>query len=211
LQVFTLRGDENDARALAVALDALGRGELLIYPTDTLYALGGRARDSGAVARVRAVKGREAGKPLPVIAADIAQARALSQDWTAAAERLAQAFWPGPLTLVVRSADDLPHALTAGVGSVAVRVPALPLARTLCADGALVSTSANLAGGAPPVTCDEAVAVVGEGAALALDAGPGSPRPSTIVDLTSSVPRLLRDGAVPWPAVEAILLSAAPC
>jgi L-threonylcarbamoyladenylate synthase len=92
------------------------------------------------------------------------------------------------------------------VGTVAVRVPALELTRALCRGaGPLVSTSANLAGAPPPVTCDEALAAVGEAAALALDAGPGLAVASTIVDLASGAPRLLRAGAVPWAAIEGVL------
>jgi tRNA threonylcarbamoyl adenosine modification protein (Sua5/YciO/YrdC/YwlC family) len=129
----------------------------------------------------------------------LAQARALAGEWPEAAQRLAAAFWPGPLTLVVPAAARVPVEVTSGSGTVAVRVPALELARRLAAGaGALVSTSANRSGQAPPRTCPEAVAQVGEAAALALDGGPGHPLPSTIVDVTGGEPRLLRAGAVDW-------------
>jgi L-threonylcarbamoyladenylate synthase len=197
--VIAVDGKDAPAPLLAQAKALVARDELLIYPTDTLYALGGSARSAEAARRVRQAKGRDDGKPLPVIAADLASARVLARAWTPAMQRLADAFWPGPLTLVVSAADSLPEALTAGTGTVAVRVPNLPLTRALCAAaGPLISTSANRQGRAAPVTCAEAVAEVGAAAVLAIDAGPGSSRPSTMVELTGPAPRLIRPGAVPW-------------
>lgn len=195
-----------DAAVVERAGRLLRSGDLVIFPTDTLYALGARAADPRAAGRVREAKVRDDRKPLPLIAADVVQARALCSDWTAAAQRLAGAFWPGPLTLVLPGRSDLPVEVTAGGGTVAVRVPGTALPRALCAAaGALVSTSANVSGAPPPGTCADAVAGVGASAALALDGGPGRPVPSTIVDLTADPPRLLRAGAVPWDEVLALL------
>jgi L-threonylcarbamoyladenylate synthase len=187
------------------ALEVLAGDGLLVYPTDTLYAVGGRALSARAVDRVRQAKGRAETKPLPLIAADLEQARALSGAWPEDASRLAGRFWPGPVTLVVPAARVIPDAVTAGSGTVAVRVPALTLTRALCAEGPLVSTSANLAGKLPGRTCREAVAAVGSAVSLALDAGSGRPLASTIVDLSGPVPRLVRDGAVPWDDVLGVL------
>lgn len=190
---------------LAAAKSVLERDGLLIYPTDTLYALGGRALSARACQRVRAAKRREEGKPLPVIASDGEQARGLGATWPVHAERLAAAFWPGPLTLVIAATPSLPDALHAGTGTVAVRVPALALARALCASaGPLVATSANLSGEPAPLTCADAVRAVGRSAAIALDGGPGQPLPSTIVDLTGPEPRLLRAGPVSWDDVRRV-------
>lgn len=186
-------------------MQVLQGGGLLIYPTDTLYALGGRAFDSRSAVRVRTAKGRQVGKPLPLIAADAQQAASLAAAWSDVAARLAERFWPGPLTLVLPAAQGLPEALTQGVRTIAVRVPALRLARVLCARaGPLISTSANRSGGPSPVTCAEAIVQVGPAAALALDAGPGRSEPSTLVDLAGGAPRLLRAGALPWPAIRAV-------
>jgi L-threonylcarbamoyladenylate synthase len=179
---------------------------LVIFPTDTLYALGARAADGGQVRRVREAKGRPDDKPLPLVAASVDQARSLCADWPAAADRLAGRFWPGPLTLILAAAATVPEEVTSGSGTVAVRVPALALARVLCAGaGALVSTSANRAGEPAPQTCAEACAGVGGFAALALDGGPGTPLASTIVDLTSGHPALVREGPVSWSEVLAVL------
>jgi L-threonylcarbamoyladenylate synthase len=207
VEVLEVRGDFPEAEAAAVgrAVAALDAGGLLIYPTDTLYAIGGRALDAAAAGKVRAAKGRDV-KPLPVVAADLDQVTTLVTDLPAAALRLAESFWPGPLTVILASRGDVPDEVTAGTGTVAVRVPALALARRLCrAAGPLISTSANLAGAPAPRTCREAVAGVGAAAVLALDAGPGRPVASTIVDLTCEPPRLVRPGAVPWGDVLASL------
>jgi len=155
---------------------------------------------------VRRAKGRDDGKALPLVAADLDQARALCSAWPPEAAVLAAHFWPGPLTLVLPADSAMPSQVTAGTGTVAVRVPALELTRALCRGaGPLVSTSANLSGAPAALTCLEAVAAVGAAAALALDAGPGRVVASTIVDLASGPPRLLREGAVPWEHIEGVL------
>jgi L-threonylcarbamoyladenylate synthase len=179
---------------------------LLIYPTDTLYALGARISDAMLLRRVRQAKGRRERQPLPLIAESLDQVRGLCAAWPELAERLAASFWPGPLTLVLAAAGAVSDEVTSGTGAVAVRVPALELARALCAQaGPLVSTSANRTGELPPLTCAEACEGVGEFAALALDAGPGRPLASTIVKVAGDRPELLREGAVPWNEVLGIL------
>ena len=206
MEVLPVAGEAEEEGAVARAVAALDAGGLLIYPTDTLYALGGRGMDAAAGRKVRAAKGRDT-RPLPLIAADLEQALGLAADVPAPAALLAERFWPGPLTVILASRRGVPDEVTAGTATVAVRVPALALARRLCRDagGPLISTSANLSGAAPPLTCAEAVAGVGAAAALALDAGPGRPTASTIVDLTGAAPRLVRSGAVPWAEVLAAL------
>jgi L-threonylcarbamoyladenylate synthase len=205
VEVLRVGGEAPKAADLDRAARVLQAGELLIYPTDTLYALGGRALDPAAGRKVRAAKGREA-KPLPVIAADLAQVKALAAALPADALRLAERFWPGPLTLILAARSEVPEEVTAGTATVAVRVPGLALARRLCAlAGPLIATSANPAGARPPVTCEEAVAGVGHAVTLALDAGPGRPLASTIVDVTGQPARLVRSGAVAWADVLASL------
>jgi L-threonylcarbamoyladenylate synthase len=204
-EVLRVDGEVPAEACLARAAEVLAGGGLLIFPTDTLYALGGRALDPRAGARVRAGKQREAGKPLPLVAADTGQAAALASEWSPLARRLAARLWPGPLTLVLPARPGLPAEVRGDGQTVAVRVPALRLSRDLCArSGPLISTSANRSGEPPPNTCAEAVRAVGEAADLALDAGPGTGAPSTVVDLTGGSPRLLRAGALPWEAVLAL-------
>jgi L-threonylcarbamoyladenylate synthase len=186
---------------------ALEAGALVIYPTDTLYAIGCRALDGAAVLRLREAKGRERDKALPVIAADVAQAQSLVSRWSGEAQRLAEAFWPGPLTLVLPAADALPSSLLAGARTIAVRVPASDIACALARlAGPLVSTSANLAGERPCITVDLALAAFPK-AALAFDAGLLDGAPSTIVDLTGpgGAFTILREGRISEGSIESVL------
>lgn len=203
--VLSVDPDHPSEQAIARAISALAAGSLLIYPTDTLYALGGLALRPEVARAVREAKGREEGKPLPLVASGLEQARSICAAWPEAAARLAARFWPGPLSLVVPARPEVPSDVTSGTGTVAVRVPARELTRRLCGAGPLVATSANRAGQAAPRLCAEAVAAVGASAALALDGGPGLLASSTLVDLTEAAPRLLRAGPVEWEDVLAAL------
>jgi L-threonylcarbamoyladenylate synthase len=188
-------------RATAV----LRLGALLVYPTETLYAVGGLALHPEAGARVREAKGRDAAKALPLIAADLAQARALCEAWPDTAARLAERFWPGPLTLVLPAGHRVPREVTAGGDTLALRVPGRALPRRLCqAVGPLISTSANRSAEPPATGCAEALAAVGSWVDLALDGGTCAGAPSTIVDLCAEAPRVLREGAI----ARAIVLAA---
>jgi L-threonylcarbamoyladenylate synthase len=188
------------------ATAVLRAGGLLVYPTETLYALGALALDAAAADRVRAAKGRADDKPLPLIAANPDQARSLCAEWPEEASLLAGRFWPGPLTLVLPAARLVPPEVTAGAGTVAVRVPGRALPRRLCAAaGPLVSTSANRAGGPPATRCADAVAAVGAAVALALDGGTCAGAPSTIVELGRGGPRFHREGAIARDVVLAAL------
>ena len=198
------RLSEDQLREIA---DRLREGALIIYPTDTLYAIGCLALDQDAVARLREAKGREADKPLPVIASDIAQARSLAARWPDAAERLAAAFWPGPLTLVVPAAPILGAALLAGARSIAVRVPASEVARALAhAAGPLVSTSANLSNEPPCLDVDSALRAFPQ-ATQAIDLGRLEGAASTVVDATDELggARILREGRVERDRIQAVL------
>lgn len=197
-EVVSIGGATTSGGALARAVAALAEGHLLIYPTDTLYAVGCVARDAEACRRVRRAKGRDEGKPLPLVAGDLSAVEGLGR-LPDPARRLARRFWPGPLTLVLEAAAGLSSEVTLGTGTVAVRVPALPVTRALClAAGPLVSTSANLTGHPASQTCEQAVAALGGHVFMALDAGPGGALASTIVDVTGAEPVLLRTGAVAW-------------
>lgn len=199
--------EEPSGPALDRALGVLAAGGLLIYPTDTLYALGGRALSVQAALRVREAKGRPEGKAFPLIVGSPQQAEELAAVWPAVAERLARRFWPGPLSLVVVARSGLPEALLGGGATLAMRVPARGLPRRLAlAAGPLISTSANRSGEPAPLTCAEALTSLGASAAdLALDGGPGRSLPSTVVDVTGPRPRLLRAGLVAWDDVLAAL------
>jgi L-threonylcarbamoyladenylate synthase len=185
----------------------LKRGELLVYPTDTLYALGGLATCAAAAQRVRSAKGREHGKALSVVAANREQIQDLCPEWGDAAQELAEAFWPGPLTLVVSAGSGWPREVTAGTGSIALRVPAAELTRQLCRlAGPLIATSANRSGEPPATNSSEAADAFSDAVSMVIDSGvPAQGLPSTIVDVTGARARLLREGVIPWTAVRARL------
>lgn len=199
-------------RDVATAAAALRRGELVVYPTETFYGLGALASLPKALARLAEAKLRPEGKPLPLVASDAGMAFALWEEVPEAARRLAERFWPGPLTLVAAAASGLPSALLLG-GAVGVRVPGLALARELArlAGGPLVSTSANPAGGVSPSSSAGLAPALLERIDLVLDGGPTpGGLPSTVVEVRSSGASLIREGAVPWSEIETSLRSPLP-
>ena len=188
-----------DATVLARAAAVLRSGGLVAFPTETFYGLGAAAADPAAVRRVFSVKGRDEGKPLLVLVDSIGMAERVAEV-TARGRQLMARHWPGALTLVMRARPGLAAEVTAGTGTIGVRLSPHPVARGLVgALGAPVTApSANRADAPPPVTA-AAVRAAFEGAVdLVLDGGPtaGGP-PSTVVDVTSGAPRVLRQGAVP--------------
>jgi L-threonylcarbamoyladenylate synthase len=193
--------DPEDRKVLDRIASSLARGGLLAYPTETVYGVGGAAgRDE--IARVRALKGREARVPFLLL---VPSAASVPLSWTAAARALAEAFWPGPLTLVLGDPEGrFPAGVRSRHGGVAVRVSPHPFLRALATHWPqpLLSTSANRAG-EPPASSPEAVEAAFEGRPGAqrlwlADGGvlPPSP-PSTVLDCLEEDPRVLREGALP--------------
>lgn len=188
------------ARAVDAAARVLRAGGIVAYPTETFYGLGALARDPRAVARVAAAKGRPEGKPLPLVAADLAQAEEVAA-LPPLARRLAARFWPGPLTVVAPARAGLAPEIAAGTGTVGVRVPGDEVARALAAaaGGALVSTSANLSGAPPVSRAGDLDPALRARLDAVLDAGPTpGGLPSTVIAVESGALRLVRAGAVPW-------------
>jgi L-threonylcarbamoyladenylate synthase len=191
--------------AIIDAAATLAKGGAVAIPTDTLYGLAVDPWNPTAVARAFAIKGRDEERALPLIAADVSQVRRCLGELNPVATRLADRFWPGPLTLVMRAPDHLAPAVTAGGRTVGVRVPAHAVARALCAafGRPITATSANVSGESPTADPDEVADRLGNGVDMLIDSGttPGGP-PSTIVDVTQADPRLIRAGAVSWDAVK---------
>lgn len=179
----------------------LRAGAVAAVPTDTLYGLAVNPFDAAAVGRLFVVKSREQERALPLVAADTAQVRMSLGELSALGERLAERFWPGPLTIVIPAPSTLAAEVTGGSGTVAVRVPAHAVIRTLCAAAGmpLTATSANVSGQPATADPDHVAQVLGDVIDVLVDAGHtrGGP-PSTIVDVTGSTPRLIRAGAVEW-------------
>jgi L-threonylcarbamoyladenylate synthase len=188
-----------DPEALEAAAGVLLGGRLVAFPTETFYGLGAHALDETAVARIFRAKGRPADKPLLVLVESLAMMEWVAQEVPDRARRLMAKYWPGPLTLVLPARADLPVALTAGTGTIGVRLSGHPVARALVhAIGAPVTApSANRHDGAAPRTADEVLAALGSGVDLVLDGGPTpGGLPSTVLDVTAVPPVVLRPGAV---------------
>ncbi len=197
------------AAGLAAAIAALGRGELVAMPTETVYGLAADATNAAAVGRIFLAKGRPRFNPLIVHVPTVADAKRLAAlDQTA--ERLAAAFWPGPLTLVLRKRPDagLADLVTAGLDTVAIRLPAHPVAQALLAafGRPLAAPSANRSGHVSPTAAAHVADDLGDRVRVILDAGPTAiGMESTIVGLAGRAPVLLRAGGVARPDIEAVL------
>ena len=183
-------------------------GGAVAIPTDTLYGLAVDPFNAAAVARLFAIKGRDAERALPLIAADVAQIETHVSILTPAARTLAARFWPGPLTLLLPAPVALAAQVTGGTGRVGVRVPADPIARSVCAAAGrpVTATSANRSG--QPATADpgEVERTLGDAVDFLLDTGPTpGGAPSTIVDTVDEVPRLIRAGAIDWDDIQRCL------
>lgn len=193
---------------LLEAASVLQAGGLVAFPTETVYGLGADARRPEAVQRIFAAKGRPADNPLIVHVPDIAAAKALVTSWPATAQLLAEAFWPGPLTLLLPKRPEIPDLVTAGLSAVGLRVPAHPVAlRLLEVTGLPVAApSANPYMGISPTTAQHVASGLGDRVDLILDGGPTQVGiESTVVDLTGTVPLVLRPGGVSLEALQRVL------
>src|SRR5688572_708089 len=198
----SLPGSSTDEIGQAARL--LASGGLVAFPTETVYGLGAAADDPAAVARVFKVKGRPTGHPLIVHVADADALAGLTPEVSEAAVRLAERFWPGPLTLVVARGTSVLPSVTGGQDTVAVRVPNHPVALALLeAFGRpIAAPSANRFGAVSPTTAAHVRADLGGAVDLVLDGGACAVGlESTIVDLTGGSPRVLRPGGVPVEAL----------
>ena len=207
-RVLTVDPLHPDAGAIAWAASCITRGGLVVFPTETFYGLGGDPWQLAAVERIFRIKERDMRKPLPLIAADDAAVRQVAARWPGVADVLARAFWPGPLTLVLAASHLLPPALHAHTGKIAVRVSSHAVAQKLAAavGGLLISTSANLSGRPPCRHPDELGGELLSQVDRVLHAGPTvGGQPSTLVDVTVHPAQLVREGAIGWERIEAVL------
>ena len=199
------------AQALAQAAETLAAGGLVGLPTETVYGLGARADDDTAVAAIFAAKGRPADHPLIVHVLDAAQAQAFAASWPEPAQRLAAAFWPGPLTVIVPRAEGMAHAAAGGQPTVGLRCPAHPVAQALLAAAAklgvrgVAAPSANRFGRVSPTSAAHVAAEFGPELTI-LDGGDCDVGiESAIVDCSGERPTLLRPGVLTRQAIEQAL------
>ncbi|MDR2620672.1 MAG: threonylcarbamoyl-AMP synthase [Propionibacteriaceae bacterium] len=206
------RGDGSSAcvevreRAILAAASAIKAGDLVVFPTDTVYGIGADPFNPAAVQRLLDAKGRGRGQPSPVLAASSAQAFALARTVPEGAMQLAKAYWPGALTLILRVNPELNLDLGDKPETIALRVPALPFAlRLLAATGPLAVSSANLNGQPAATTSAAAAKMLGDTVAIYLDGGATPSTPSTIVDFaTTPKGRVIRTGAIGLASLRAL-------
>ncbi|MET9342805.1 MULTISPECIES: L-threonylcarbamoyladenylate synthase [unclassified Nonomuraea] len=187
------------AAGLTDAASAVRKGELVVLPTDTVYGIGADAFTPSAVTALLEAKGRGRDMPPPVLVGTVRAANALVEDLGPYGQDLIDAFWPGPLTLVCKANRSLSWDLGDTKGTVALRMPLHPVALDLLKEtGPMAVSSANRSGAPAATTASDAEQQLGDSVTVYLDGGACADNtPSTIIDLTTAVPRLLRKGAIP--------------
>ncbi len=203
-----MAGPEASLDIIEEALAALRAGELVVYPTETFYALGADAASAPALERLFAIKQREADKPVALIVADLAMAREIVAEMPPAALRLARRFWPGPLTMVLPARRGLHRALLSRDGGVGLRVSSHPVALALVErfGRPLTATSANLAGHPPATTVARARSAFGHKVKVYVDGGRlGSSAASTVLIFQDDQFRVLRPGPISEREISAAL------
>jgi L-threonylcarbamoyladenylate synthase len=185
--------------AFARCRDVITGGGVIVYATDTFYGLGADPGNPAAVRRLFAIKGRPVDQPILLLIHDAGEVRNWAADIPPQAEELMRRYWPGPLTIVFKARKQVPDGLTAGTGTIGLRVPGNELTRKLLSflGTPLTGTSANISGGPSPRSAEEAARAVGSAADLVLDGGvTAGGRPSTVVDVSSGSVVVVRAGAV---------------
>ncbi|MFC5832356.1 L-threonylcarbamoyladenylate synthase [Nonomuraea insulae] len=204
---FDCSDPEQRAEGLTEAAAAVRRGELVVLPTDTVYGIGADAFTPAAVTALLDTKGRGRDMPPPVLVGTVRAATALVDDLGPYGQDLIDAFWPGALTLVCKANRALSWDLGDAKGTVAIRMPLHPVALELLKEtGPMAVSSANRSGAPAATTAEEAEEQLGESIPVYLDGGKTTDNtPSTILDLTTAVPRMLRRGAIPVEKLRGII------
>jgi L-threonylcarbamoyladenylate synthase len=193
---------------LVEAADILRKGGIIAYPTETFYGLGVDAFNEVAIRKLYQIKGRDFNKPISILIKDQKMLKQVVNPIPPIGERLIKEFWPGPLTLIFKGRKQLPSCLTGGTGKVGVRISSQPTAQRILEifELPITATSANVSGGKSPIMAQEILGISPNGIDLILDGGklPGQ-RGSTIVDLTFSPPKIIREGEIPKEVIGNIL------
>lgn len=198
-ELVTIQSDNIDKDAMVCAGQLIAQGELVAFPTETVYGLGGDALDPEAAKKIYGAKGRPSDNPLIVHIAEFSDLERIAREVPPQAKLLAEAFWPGPLTMIVWKNDKVPYATTGGMDTVAVRMPDHPVALELIRQsGCLIAApSANTSGRPSPTEAAHVAEDLGGRISMILDSGPvGIGIESTIIDLTEDTPMVLRPGYI---------------
>jgi len=193
---------------LGHAAKLIANGGVIAFRTDTFYGLGANPLNSNAVARIKKLKDREGSQPILLLIGDASDVDHLIVEKSEDFELVARSFWPGPLTIIGRAASKLSDELTAGTGTVGVRLPNDEEVRVLVrvCGGALTATSANLSGDPPARSAEEVADYFPTGIDLIIDGGEVvATEPSTVLDLSKPEPRVIREGAVSQKTLEGVL------
>ncbi len=198
-KVLKINPANPDYDALCTVVHEIIHGRVIVYPTDTLYGIGVDACNPDAVGRVFKIKKRDPAKPILILVNSIEMAAAFVEEIPESAMALIRKFWPGPLTLVFKASSRLSGKLTGGAGTVGVRFPKHPFSLKIMdmCNHPITSTSANISGENQPLSIQDIVKIFDPSVDLIVDAGDlKTTQPSTVVDVTSTFPRLIREGAI---------------
>ena len=207
-KVFVARDNYIKDEELKEASAVIRSGGLVAFPTETVYGLGGDATNPEASRKIYAAKGRPSDNPLIVHIADFSQLRNIVAEVPQEAEKLAEAFWPGPLTMILRKNDVIPYETTGGLDTVAIRMPSHPVARAFLQDSGcmIAAPSANTSGRPSPTIAQHVWEDLHGKIEILLDGGPvGIGIESTIVDLSEERPMILRPGFITQEMLSAVL------
>jgi L-threonylcarbamoyladenylate synthase len=208
--VIKITPEKVDSEQILLVAQALRKQAVIAYPTDTFYGLGADCRSVPSLRRISQIKQRLPLKPMPVLVSDISQVKALAADVPPIFDRLTDAFWPGPLTLVLKAARGLPSALAGPNQTIGMRLPAVAWLRELVRQSGfpIVATSANISGEREADSAEEVIRQFRRKVDLIVDGGrtPGG-RPSTVVDVSGDIPQIIRVGAVPEVDIRRVLSS----
>lgn len=207
-RVVAVSPDEPRSDRLRAAVETIRAGGIVAIPTETFYGLATDAFRPDALVRLNRIKGKADDAPILLLLADRGQVELVARDLPPAFSSLAERFWPGPLTMVVRASADVPEEISGGRGTVGIRVPGLALPRLIAAElgRPVTGVSANHHGTPPCRAAEEVLRSLPDGVDLVVDGGPcPGGAPSTILDLSSGRPRILRQGIVPVSALEPFL------
>jgi L-threonylcarbamoyladenylate synthase len=184
----------------------INQGGVIAFRTDTFYGLGANPFNRDAIRRIKELKGREGDKPILIVISDRDQVKRFIPQTSDSFDRLAEKFWPGPLTIIGPARAEVPTEITAGTDTIGIRLPDDDDVRNFvrACGGALTATSANPSGEAPAHTADEVRNYFGEAMDLIVDAGEArTEAPSTVVKATAATPRLVREGVILWSTIQA--------
>jgi L-threonylcarbamoyladenylate synthase len=207
-RIIRIRPDRVGPDVVALIAGVLRKGGVVAYPTDTFYGLGASCFSKRAIRRIYRLKKRERAKPLSILVSDLGMVRSLAAEIPSLFWELAEEFWPGPLTLILKASSRLPEEILGPQDSVGIRLPALPWLRGLIGKTALpiTGTSANISGEKEIEDPEEVISSFSGKVDLIVDGGrTEGGLPSTVVDLSSPKPVILREGAVPRSILEEYL------